>query len=47
MKDNQIPERTIMSRRLCRHGRRKEIYLQHISVTRGLQWVCFDIDGNT
>ncbi len=38
-------EGTIMKKRLCKHGCGKQIYLQHISVTPGLQWVCFDIDG--
>jgi hypothetical protein len=45
MEDKQIPERTILGRRLCKHGCGKQIYLQHISVNRRLQWVCFDIDG--
>lgn len=35
-------ERTIMSKRQCKHGFGKEIYLQYIPVTPTLRWIAFD-----
>ena len=35
------PERTILTRRPCKHCK-NEIYLQHIPVTSKMKWVSFD-----